>query len=252
MIRRSAPMIQGWTCAPTSLPGRISVGPGAGGPVFAGRTAELAWLRAAWTRATDGRGGVVFVAGTQGMGKTRLAGALAREVHDQGGRVLYGRCAESASDPLQPFADALASVGASPAELPGPGAGQSLAAGGQALADVLAGRSDQAVLLVLMTLHWPGHQRWSCGGACGRAGTRRLLCWYLDREEGPRGLVAWSTAGPQGGATAARPVSAGGGRQVLSLYEREPAAQVAAGAVLERPAACRCWHQTARTGPHGG
>ena len=56
------------------------------GPVFAGRTAELAWLRAAWTRATDGRGGMVFVAGRQSMGKTRLAAALAQEVHDQGAR----------------------------------------------------------------------------------------------------------------------------------------------------------------------
>ena len=50
----------------------------------------------------------------QGMGKTRLAAALAREVHDQGGWVLYGRCAAAASDPLQPFAQALTGVGASP------------------------------------------------------------------------------------------------------------------------------------------
>ena len=91
------------------------------GPVFAGRAAELAWLRAAWTRATDGRGGVVFVAGTQGMGKTRLAAEFAREVHDQGARVPHGCCTASASDPLQPFADALlTSVGASPLICPGP------------------------------------------------------------------------------------------------------------------------------------
>jgi AAA ATPase domain/Bacterial transcriptional activator domain len=70
----------------------------------AGPAAELAWLRAAWTRAAHGRGGVVFLAGGPGMGKTRLAVELAREVHDQGGWVLYGRCTPEANDPLQPFA----------------------------------------------------------------------------------------------------------------------------------------------------
>jgi hypothetical protein len=43
---------------------------------------------------------------------------------DQGGRVLYGRCPTSASDPRQPFADALTGVGTSPADLPAPGAGR--------------------------------------------------------------------------------------------------------------------------------
>ena len=40
-------------------------------------------------------------------------------------------------------------LGASPPDLHAPGAGQSLAASGEALADLLAGRSDRAVLLVL-------------------------------------------------------------------------------------------------------
>jgi len=35
------------------------------GPAFVGRAAEVAWLRAAWTRAIDGRGGVALVAGGQ-------------------------------------------------------------------------------------------------------------------------------------------------------------------------------------------
>ena len=72
-----------------------------------GRAAELARLRAAWTRAAHGHGGMVLVAGTQGMGKTRLAAELAREVHEQGGRVLYGRWEPSTRDPLQPFIQAL-------------------------------------------------------------------------------------------------------------------------------------------------
>jgi peptide/nickel transport system substrate-binding protein len=164
------------------------------GPVFAGRTAELTWLRDAWTRAAQGRGGVVFVAARQGMGKTRLAAALAQEVHDQGGRVLYGRCAASASDPLQPFADALTSLGASPPDLPAPGAGQSLAARSRALADLLAGRSDQAVLLVLDDLHLAQEPTLEAlAGLAAAAVTRRLLVLGAYREEpasaGLAGLV---------------------------------------------------------------
>ena len=225
------------------------------GPVFAGRSAELAWLRAAWTRATDGRGGVVFVAGTQGMGKTRLAAALAQEVHDQGARVLYGRCAASASDPLQPFADALASVGASPAELPGPGAGQSLAARSQALADVLAGRSDRAVLLVLDDLHLaqaPALE--AVAGLAAAAATRRLLVLGAYREEAATaGLVGLVERLDPSGAAQRRlgPFGREEVAQVLSLYESEPAAQDAAGAVLERTGGLPLLvHQTARDWAH--
>jgi DNA-binding SARP family transcriptional activator len=70
------------------------------GPPFVGRAAELAWLRAAWTHTVQGRGGVVFLHGGPGMGKTRLAAELARGVHNQGGQVLYGRCTAAASEPL--------------------------------------------------------------------------------------------------------------------------------------------------------
>ena len=199
------------------------------GPVFAGRSAELAWLRAAWTRAAQGEGGAVFVAGGQGMGKTRLAAELAREVHDQGGRVLYGRCAESASDPLQPFADALTSV--------------------------LAGRSDQAVLLVLDDLHLAqAPVLEAVAGLAAVAATRRLLVLGAYREGAATarltGLVgrldpsgaAHRRLGPFGREEVA---------QVLSLYESEPAARDAAGAVLERTGGLPLLvHQTARDWAH--
>jgi hypothetical protein len=199
--------------------------------------------------------GAVFVVGGQAMGKTRLAAALAQEVHDQGGRVLYGRCRASASDPLQPFADALTSGSAPPSDLPAPGTGQSLAARGQALADVLAGRSDRAVLLVLDDLHLaqaPGLE--AVAGLAAAAVTRRLLVLGAYREEaataGLAGLVerlepsgaAHRRLGPFGREEVA---------QVLSLYERAPAAQDAAGAVLKDTGGLPLLvHQTAREWAH--
>jgi WD40 repeat protein/DNA-binding SARP family transcriptional activator len=225
------------------------------GPVFAGRSAELAWLRAAWARAAQGAGGAVFVAGGQGMGKTRLAAALAQEVHDQGGRVLYGRCAPSASDPLQPFADALTSGGTSPSELPTPGAGQSPAARGQELADLLTGRSDRPVLLVLDDLHLAQAPSLEALAAlAAAAGNRRLLVLGASREEAATaelaGLVEWLD--PSGAAhRRLGPFGPDEVTQVLSLYESAPAAQEATGAVLERTGGLPLLvHQTARDWAH--
>ena len=50
-----------------------------GSPVLAGRDGELAELVALVADACDGRGGLVFVSGPRGIGKTRLAQELARE-----------------------------------------------------------------------------------------------------------------------------------------------------------------------------
>jgi DNA-binding SARP family transcriptional activator len=129
------------------LPQALSVA----GPAFVGRAAELAWLRAAWTRATHGHGGVAFVAGGPGMGKTRLVAELAREIHGQGGWVLYGRCTAASHEPLQPFMQALAGWGASVGEVPG--LERSPATFGEGLAGLLASQPDRAVLLVLDDLH---------------------------------------------------------------------------------------------------
>lgn len=58
-----------------------------------GRRDELAGLRAAVAAAAHGRGGVVFLAGEAGIGKTRLAGEAARFAAEAGLRVLRGRAA---------------------------------------------------------------------------------------------------------------------------------------------------------------
>jgi WD40 repeat protein/DNA-binding SARP family transcriptional activator len=207
------------------------------GPAFVGRAAELAWLRAAWRRATDGRGGVVLVAGGQGMGKTRLAAEFAREMHDQGGWALYGRCTPEANDPLQPFAEALTSVGTSPQDLPVPSPGRSPAALGPGLADLLASRFDRPVLLVLDDLHLAqAPVLEGLAGLAAAAATRRLLVLgaYRDEAATPT-LVALVQRLDPGGAGRRRlgPLDQDEVAQVLGLYGSEQASRAAAGTVFE-------------------
>jgi len=75
-------------------PPRERAAPGRAAPrgvALVGREAELARLRAAWDAAAAGAGGVAIVSGPPGIGKTRLADALAAEVAARGPRVLVGR-----------------------------------------------------------------------------------------------------------------------------------------------------------------
>ena len=60
-----------------------------------GRDAELGTLRKHWRRAQAGDGAEVRLAGESGSGKTRLAAALAADVHADGGLVLYASGADS-------------------------------------------------------------------------------------------------------------------------------------------------------------
>jgi hypothetical protein len=60
----------------------------AGTPLL-GREAGLEWLRELWRGAHSGVGRLVLVTGPSGIGKTRLAAALADEVHRDRGTVLY-------------------------------------------------------------------------------------------------------------------------------------------------------------------
>jgi WD40 repeat protein/DNA-binding SARP family transcriptional activator len=54
-----------------------------------GREADMAWLREHWERARAGSGELVVITGQPGIGKTRLAAELAREVHRGGATVIY-------------------------------------------------------------------------------------------------------------------------------------------------------------------
>ena len=60
-------------------------------PVVVGRATETARLRSALAAAEGGAGGVVFLTGEAGIGKSRLAGELAAEARSRGLNVLTGR-----------------------------------------------------------------------------------------------------------------------------------------------------------------
>jgi DNA-binding SARP family transcriptional activator/tetratricopeptide (TPR) repeat protein len=73
-----------------------------------GRDRELAELTAAWEKAAGGEPGVVLVVGEAGIGKTRLAKALAAEAASAGAMVLQSRCYETERSLfLQPVVEAV-------------------------------------------------------------------------------------------------------------------------------------------------
>ena len=72
-----------------------------------GREAALGRLEEAWAAAVARGPRLAVVTGEPGIGKTTLAGELARRVHAQGGAVLLGRNDEHALVPFQPWIEAL-------------------------------------------------------------------------------------------------------------------------------------------------
>ena len=75
---------------------------------LAGRDRELAELTTAWEKAAGGEPGVVLVIGEAGIGKTRLAEALAAEAASAGATVLPSRCYETERSLfLQPVVEAV-------------------------------------------------------------------------------------------------------------------------------------------------
>jgi DNA-binding SARP family transcriptional activator/class 3 adenylate cyclase len=99
--------------APATVRGGLPAALAAMGPAFLGRESEVAWLREAWADAIDGRGGLVSVLGPEGIGKTRLVAELARDVHDEGAAVLYGRCDHAHRGSRALLGQALQSAGSS-------------------------------------------------------------------------------------------------------------------------------------------
>ncbi|MGN6242826.1 MAG: ATP-binding protein, partial [Motilibacteraceae bacterium] len=105
-------------------------------PVFAGRQAELATLRAAVARAQDGDPGVVLVTGEAGIGKSRLVEEATAAAAAAGARVLVGACVDLGEDalPHAPLVAALRDV--------------VRAEGADAVASLVPGRVDVLAALV--------------------------------------------------------------------------------------------------------
>ncbi len=86
------------------LPGPLGLRPAF---AFAGRSRELATLRALLPRSAGEGRRAALIAGEPGSGKSRLARELARAVADEGATVLYGDCDGVVESPYGPFATAL-------------------------------------------------------------------------------------------------------------------------------------------------
>lgn len=114
------------------VPSRLRSGPTLG---FVGRGAELSRLDAMFKQAeSELERRVVLVCGEAGIGKTSLVGEHARDAHERGAVVLYGRCDEELGIPYQPWGEALGHLVAHlPSEL---------------LADHVSGRGSELARIV--------------------------------------------------------------------------------------------------------
>jgi class 3 adenylate cyclase/tetratricopeptide (TPR) repeat protein len=111
---------------------------------FVGREAPLARLIALLGETSAGRGGLIFVAGEPGIGKTRLTEEAAEEARRQGFTVLWGHCLDGEwSPPYAPFAEVLESAA-------------SLAESEELQADLGAGASTLAQLVPALRERLPG------------------------------------------------------------------------------------------------
>ncbi|HXB50332.1 MAG TPA: AAA family ATPase [Streptosporangiaceae bacterium] len=145
--------------------------------VLIDRSAELGALSGALAAATEGRGGMVFVTGDAGVGKSRLVREVVSLASERGLRALGGRATESAVPvPYRPVTEALmgaaragivpeapgiadyrAALGALVPEWSRPGDGDAEVSPvifGEALLRMLALPGDRGGLLTLEDLHW--------------------------------------------------------------------------------------------------
>ncbi len=78
---------------------------------FVGREKEMEHLRSRWADASGrGQRHLVLLTGAAGMGKTRLAGRFASDVHRQGALVMWGRATQEALVPYEPIVEAFRTI----------------------------------------------------------------------------------------------------------------------------------------------
>jgi DNA-binding SARP family transcriptional activator/tetratricopeptide (TPR) repeat protein len=80
------------------------------GGTLVGRAEELERCRRAWRVASAGSRKLLLVSGEPGIGKTHLVAQFAKDVHDAGHLVLYGRCTGDGAGPYQPIIDSLGPI----------------------------------------------------------------------------------------------------------------------------------------------
>ncbi len=88
---------------PIALPSLLT----GAGRIFVGRAEYLDRLLQRWKEALAGERRLVLLGGEPGVGKTRLATALAHQLYGEGAVVLGGRCDEDLGVPYQPMVEAL-------------------------------------------------------------------------------------------------------------------------------------------------
>jgi WD40 repeat protein/DNA-binding SARP family transcriptional activator len=187
--------------APRELPAELT----RGSPALAGRGAELERLRAAWREARDVCGRVVLVTGVRGIGKTRLIGELAGELHTHGATVVYVGGTAPAGDAAAALERARRATGPGLLVFDDLDRASDLIVSGAA--ELAAGARERSLLVVLAYRdHRPSP-------AVGR----------LAREVEARGAER----------LALRPLGADGVREIAALYAGERAASAPVERLLE-------------------
>lgn len=144
---------------------------------FLGRSSELEHLLARRREAAAGRGGIVFVSGDAGIGKSRLVREFCARLPRRTTRIAIGAYREFAQRPLEPLLDILAHLDTRSTRLPNELAAGSrreyMAALVEAFDRVAAAGTT---VIVLEDLHWADREGLQVLHAlCERANSRRLL-----------------------------------------------------------------------------
>jgi DNA-binding CsgD family transcriptional regulator len=119
---------------------------------FVGRLEELEYLRERRLEAASSHGGLVFIGGDAGVGKSRLISEFCASLANSRWKIGVGACLEVANRPNGPLLDALARVGGGFFEI---GAAQTQHEQFDAIIDQLATVAARAALVVVIEdVHW--------------------------------------------------------------------------------------------------